>query len=606
MQMTAPGAPQLQKNTLQTQQTQEHGGMTFLTPSHFPYNTDTIRSLFSNMPDFPKVFNKPFTKTESNMQYWFKSRSNLQTTEIQSLLYDVCYVRHTSKHGNTYKLDKASVILSLCGFCSYIDRDVFLRMLRHAFQPRLMYASEVSENQWEAIMVMNSRKYSPQLTFHGRDQFVDYIQKFCDLFKLSICVLELPSWTDPATVTAIQRIQNGFRVYGNWENTGNNELRLEFQLAQEYKSQALMNQNVMSITDMEFTTGNMLHLFHELRNAQMETARLSRTNFRLSATVNSSLRSMQDVIRRLSQQDMQMHHLNVSTYALLQVQNNYQTWNPAGENNSNENSNQLHQFHHLLQSLRQRHELITNALTNIARYMNTSLSRSDMQTSLSRIGSNPNANQFQARHSEANNRAPNNAAEANEDQAATTPVYNQGNQGPYVSPPQLPYPASPPPRAQTPPQAPQIHRTGNLEVIDLTNDDTMLQTTTPHTTIQILRRTPRQQTQRNQVSFSRRTHTASLSDVPQAITAVSSAVLPSVSPAVLPGTLPPGPVPPPSPPPVSGAFFNVHGMELPGLTEEGTMAGARLVREGTLTGARARSALLHFGSSLDDHEIDVD
>lgn len=254
------------------------------------------------MPDFQKVINRPFTITENKMQYWLQSRSNLQPAEIQSLLYDVCYVRYTSKTTDTQKLDQ-SVILSLCGFCPFIDRDVFLRMVRYAFQPRLVYASEVANNQWEAILVLNSSKYSPQLTFDGRDQFVDHVQKFCDIFKLSICVMELPSWTDSATITAIQRIQKGLRLYGNWENAGNNELRLEFELAQEEEEEARqarqerqareamagpglsvpqaapaqMNEDVRRVTNMGFT-GNMLHLFHELRNTLMDNVHLSQAS----------------------------------------------------------------------------------------------------------------------------------------------------------------------------------------------------------------------------------------------------------------------------------------------------------------------------------------
>ena len=73
-----------------------------------------------------------------------------------------------------------------------------------------MFASEVHKDQWEAIYVLNFRNYSSHLTSNGREHFIDYVQHFCDLFKLSISVLELPSWTDPATVTAIQRIQKAF------------------------------------------------------------------------------------------------------------------------------------------------------------------------------------------------------------------------------------------------------------------------------------------------------------------------------------------------------------------------------------------------------------
>ena len=193
-------------------------------------------------------------------------------------------------------------------------------MVRYAFQPRLVYASEVANNQWEAILVLNSIKYSPQLTFDGRDQFVDHVQKFCDIFKLSICVMELLSWTDSATITAIQRIQKGLRLYGNWENAGNNELRLKFEEEEEARqaqeeeeearqeeeeearqeeeeearqarqerqareamagpglsvpqaAPAQMNEDVRRVTNMGFT-GNMLHLFHELRNTLINPSR---------------------------------------------------------------------------------------------------------------------------------------------------------------------------------------------------------------------------------------------------------------------------------------------------------------------------------------------
>ena len=553
MQTTAAEIPPLEKNTLRAHNPEEMTPFAPVSPPHIAtaYNVTPIISLFSSMPDFAKMTTKPCTPTENNMQYWFKYRSNLEQTEIQSLLYDVRYIRNTNKKGNKIKFDKKSIIISLCGFSSYIDRDVFLRMIRHAFQPRLLYASEVANNQWEAIMVLNYTKYSPNLTFHGRDQFVDYVQKFCDLFKLSICVLEIPSWTDPATITAIQRIQKGFRSYGNWENIGNNELRLEFELAQEYKTQSLMNEEIRRATNMEFTTGNMQHLFHELRNSRIDYMHLTQTNNRLAAMISNTIRNIQDGTRILTQQSMHIQHLHVSTYTLIQAENQMQ--GNSQRSNSNQSMHDLQQFNNLVQGLQQQNELVTNALNSTTRYLRTSFLRSD----LPRI--------FNTEHTPA------------------TPVYNnpgnpgnQGNQrnqsshenqGHYVSPPQSPYPASPPPQAHPPPRPPpppqdpqmqtaqiqtrQTNRLRNAEVIDLTNDDTLLHTIPPHTTIQILRRAPRQQNQPSQLSFSHRARTATLS-VP----------------------LPAG---------------------LQGLT-----------REEAITGARVRSTLLHYGTSLDDDGIDVD
>ena len=316
-------------------------------------------SLFSDMSDFPEVLQRPFTQAEAKCHAKLKTkihsrRANLQPQEIQSLLQDVRYIRFAPKAGIagiTRKLGQNPVILSLCGFCPYIDRDIFICVLRYAFDPRLVHASEVNNDQWEAILVLNPRKYSPQLTFHGRDQFVDYIQKFCDLFKHSICVSELPSWTDPATITAIQRIQRGSRVYGNWENAGNNELRLEFELSQARKKVNQMNQmneEVRRESNLDLTADNMIDIYYELQHTLQDNDELAQINSHINAREATVLRNfdryLMGIDAMLNQDATQIEHLNIST--------NHST--NQLPNTSVNSSIDLQQFNDMARSLQQR------------------------------------------------------------------------------------------------------------------------------------------------------------------------------------------------------------------------------------------------------------
>ncbi len=480
-----------------------------------------IPSLFSHMPDFPKVLSRPFTPTESKMHYWFQSRENLMPHEIQCLLHDVRYIRYTSKAAITHRVDKTSIILSLCGFCSYIDRDVFLRMMRYAFQPRLIYASEITQHQWEAVLILNPRKYSPQLTFNGRDQFIDHVQKFCDIFKLSICVMELVSWTDPATITAIQCIQKGFRIWGNWENFSNNDLRLEFEMAQELKSQAMMNDAVRSVTNRDFTTGNMIHLHHELQNALLDNDQLLQTNVRIANSLRSTMRYLLDVHAMLNQEATQIQHLNVTTYTFRLADNQQRLRATANNNQANPTTTSstmpftdLSHFSALVQDLQQQNQRHRTSVADMRRTVHNSLNQNalaimahDIQARNARNNRNSNAGiNSSARHSSRiarnqnnwnnqnyqNNQNINNPnlniLRANSASTATTPLQTVSpdeTTTQYTSPLEPEYPSSPIPQPQSPiPVNPTLTNTTtqNIEVIDLTQDDQPL---TPQLSFQI-------------------------------------------------------------------------------------------------------------------------
>ena len=477
------------------------------------HNTPIVNSLFLTMPDFEKVSYKPFTSTEHKLKGLFSTRSKLHQEQIDALLQDVRYIRYSKKTTSLkQRTTDTSVVLSVFGFCSYIERDLFLRCFRYAFQPRLVFASEVRRDQWEAIYVLNFRNYSPHLTSNGCEHFVDCVQQFCDLFKLSISVLELPSWTDPATVTAIQRIQNGFRLYGNWENAGNNELRLEFELAQEYKAQALMNDDIRRATNMDFTTGNMQHLFHEVRNREIANAQLVQDNVQLGNAANNSTQILQDIIRMLTQQATHLQHLHVATYVL---RNETQQQNTTSNQASQQNANALEQFHTLVQNVQQQNQVMTSTLNNITRHLRASFTRHGRESRASRLR-RPSTNATQTTASNAD--------------GSVTPVYDTGHAGQtaYSSPPLAPYPASPPPNL-----------TQTVEVIDLTQDDPQ-----PHTS------------------------TSDNSD--NAINSIGQNTRRTRTQPVVPAVMPPPPPPPATAPPatlafVSGAFVHINGTQLPTL-----------------------------------------
>lgn len=481
------------------------------------HNTSIVNSLFLTMPDFEKVSYRPFTSTEHKLKFLFSARSKLQQEQIDALLQDVRYIRYSKKTlALKQRTTDTSVVLSVFGFGSYIERDLFLRCFRYAFQPRLVFASEVRRDQWEAIYVLNCRNYSSHLTSKGCEHFVDCVQQFCDLFKLSISVLELPSWTDPATVTAIQRIQKGFRLYGNWENVGNNELRLEFELAQEYKAQALMNDDIRRATNMEFTTGNMQHLFHEVRNREIVNAQLVQDNVQLGNAANNSTQILQDIIRMLTQQAANLQHLHVATHVLRQGSNETQQ----------QNANALEQFHSLVQNVQQQNQVMTSILNNIIRHLRASFTRHGRESRASRQR-RPSTN---ATHTTASNA-----------DGSVTPVYDTGHaeQTAYSSPPLAPYPASPPPNL-----------TQTVEVIDLTQDDPQPHTSTSDNsdnTINLIRQnTRRMRTQ------------------------------PVVAAAIPPPPPPPATAPPATLAFVSGAFVHINGTQLPTLWDNPALTSMML------------------------------
>jgi len=283
----------------------------------------TTPSLFSQLPNFHEYVNKPLTKYERKLQHGLQEHDNLKQNEIQALMHDMRYLRYsTIKRRGSLRLygeRKPTVFLSLCGFSPFIQRDNFLRAFRYAFQPQLIYASqnknENGNSQWEAVIVMHMHTKNLHLTIHGRDAFVTHVENFCELFKMSTCVIELPSWQDATSVTAIQRVRKGNRFWGNWFKDQNTELRLQFEIAEEHKLQVERNEHVRRETHVDFTTGNTIQLYHELRNTLAREAALMDANVIFANRVRDMTTRVVHAQRMLRQETEQVQHVVVAFYA---------------------------------------------------------------------------------------------------------------------------------------------------------------------------------------------------------------------------------------------------------------------------------------------------
>ena len=178
-------------------------------------------------------------------------------------------------YGHLFKHYTTPILLSFFGFGNVQYRNTFLRAMRNTLSPVLIHCTQTNGEQWEAVMLLHVRKGCVHAFYNNcNEQFISQLDQIMDLFKLSINVLQLESWKDPATIACVDRIQKGKFVYGNWKANRNATLRTEYETERRLIEERRRSVQVRDVTGREFTTGNMLELYHDWRNAQLEMQRL--------------------------------------------------------------------------------------------------------------------------------------------------------------------------------------------------------------------------------------------------------------------------------------------------------------------------------------------
>lgn len=249
------------------------------------------------------------TRFKSQIQKQLRNQNTHTDDAIMNLLNDLRTLKSRLNFvGMRGKTQYRPVVVAMFGFGNVQHRNNCLRAIRYTMNPRLIHCSQTGQMQWECIMVLSVRE-SCLSTFYDNatDQFIVDLDIIMDQFKLSINVLELVSWKDPSTVACVERIQNGLLNFGNWSTERNTVLRMEYELEKTALADAKRTQFMQEQTGRQFTIGNMLELYYERRNAELETNR-----FR--DTFQTAMRNIAMLQHAAVTHAQQLQQLHIATY----------------------------------------------------------------------------------------------------------------------------------------------------------------------------------------------------------------------------------------------------------------------------------------------------
>ena len=186
---------------------------------------------------------------------------NLRPTEALELAKVVAGLRvRSGRYGGA-----VGSYMAFWGFAQVKERNTMLRSLQYALRPRVVYASQrtgsadtVQGSYFEGIVLYQASVLD-----------LTQLEALMYLFRMSIGVAELDTMMSEAMLTCLTRIHSGCYEWGNWNAQNNSWYRVQYhrltaQIA-ERERQALVHH----VTGIAFTTGNMMHLFHQRCNLEI-------------------------------------------------------------------------------------------------------------------------------------------------------------------------------------------------------------------------------------------------------------------------------------------------------------------------------------------------
>lgn len=193
--------------------------------------------------------------------------------DLHALRQQCCRHKYTSG-----SISSNYVQVVITGFAKQPLRNLFFRALRYATKAKLIYGAYVNtgtagdNSMFEIFVGMHVLNISPL----AND--VEYLFNYLDNFKMSISCIDVGEKTlmlepqEPSShvVSAIERIDNGVRHYGNWTSKRNRPYMLQVRKAIFHRQEILRNEHVLQETGLQFTQGNMLSIFYAHRNNSIQ------------------------------------------------------------------------------------------------------------------------------------------------------------------------------------------------------------------------------------------------------------------------------------------------------------------------------------------------
>lgn len=238
-------------------------------------NATKLKGVCAQLVHYDQVLSVPPRRCEIKMlqalvgQEAFARRTE-GAAEAATLVRDVRYLRHICRRSS--RSAPTELVLSVYGFSAVRERDVVLRLMRYALRPRVIWTAEVGgdgSGKWEALLVLDMWRWPVSFVFGNREDLVELIEKIFERCRQSIGVLELPGWTDPSTVTALQRLQTGRQKWGNLLCHMNRSYVLQHEVTLLTQQRELERARLREHTDLYFSADNMVYLVRELRAAHL-------------------------------------------------------------------------------------------------------------------------------------------------------------------------------------------------------------------------------------------------------------------------------------------------------------------------------------------------
>jgi len=235
------------------------------------------------------------SKTDKRFRQRISRLSTHDPAEIDAIVTASSHLKQKLKERPAPFIYTAhTVVLSLYGFSPVMQRNCLLWSLKSTLNPKLLYASNTGAAQWEAMIVMTLRESTLSNHYQGLtetpvlangklgspqeisrvDAFINEVQAFCDLFKLSASILDLVTFQNPSAVSCLHRIEQGTFTFGNLWTAPNRWLLSSYQANLRRMQQDSENENVRVTTGMDYTTGNFMANYYAMRNAQLELHRM--------------------------------------------------------------------------------------------------------------------------------------------------------------------------------------------------------------------------------------------------------------------------------------------------------------------------------------------
>jgi len=199
-----------------------------------------------------------------------------------------------------------TVVLAFYGFCPVHQRNAFLWTLRAALGPKLLHSANTKQDSFEGVMLLTLREGTLRNHYHNHweaptladgqrgtpqkitpiDAFISEVQSLADLFRISTAFLDLVTWGNPSTVSALRRIEKGTHAFGNLWTNSNRWLLYSYQQNLRRMEDAQQNEHVRRETGLDFTPGNMLQTYHDFRNLELDMARMQASHAQILQHLN--------------------------------------------------------------------------------------------------------------------------------------------------------------------------------------------------------------------------------------------------------------------------------------------------------------------------------